>query len=257
MLDILGSNKHALVFASIMTLAVVSAPVAAQAQLSGTQEQLREILFPRPEQVSIEGSAELNAAMDSAVAVLQVTTQDRSLEQAMIDNQALRQQLSQEFIAAGIDPDTIYNAKFSSTPQSGFFSSKTNSYEVGARLQLKIQSETHLQLLAAAADEHEEVELGRISFEHSERQDFEQRARTLALQDAMAKSRMYAQALGLTLTPVNFFSNSYSPRAQRQDMMLQRSAAAMSEMSAAPAPSNFDSVDYRASATVTFAVSRE
>lgn len=254
MLSTLNLNSYTLCFTSLLTALLFSAPVAAQAQLSGTQEQLREILFPRPEQVSIEGSAELNAAMDRAVAVLQVTTQDRSLEQAMIANQTLRQRLSQEFIAAGIAPDTIYNAKFSSTPQSGFFSSKTNSYEVGARLQVTIQSEAHLQLLAAAADEHEEVELRTLSFEHSERSEFEQRARTMALEDAMAKSAVYAQALGLTLTPVNFFSNSYSPRAQRQDMMLQRSAAAMSEMSAAPAPSNFDSVDYRASATVTFAV---
>ena len=251
------ATKGLSLFTALLAAAALSPPSVAQAQLSGSQEELREILFPRPEQVTIEGSAELNAAMDSAVAVLQVTTENRSLEQAMVDNQTLRQRLSQDFISAGIDPDTIYNAKFSNTPQSGFFSNKTNSYEVGARLQVRIQSEAHLQLLAAAADDYDEVELGELSFEHSEQQDYEQRARSLALEDAMAKSALYAQTLGLTLTPVNFFSNSYSPRARNQDFLLQRSAAARAEMNAAPASNNFDSVDYHASATVTFAISRE
>ena len=84
-------------------------------------------------------------------------------------NQALRLELIQEFVAAGIPADDINNSKFSSSPQFGLFGRNPNSFEVSARMKIQVSSEEHLQLLAAAADEHDEVEFETTAFEHSEK----------------------------------------------------------------------------------------
>ncbi len=231
-------------------------PVFAQAQLSGTQDELRDILFPRPNEVSIEGNAEISAFMDSAHVDLIVTTEDRSLEEAMRSNQALRVSLSNNFIDAGIDAEAINNAKFSSSPQQGLFTRRTNGFEVSARLQVTIESEAQLQLLAAAADSHDEVELGKMVFEHSDAVAFEQRARELAMQDALAKAETYGKTLGLELTPINFFSHSFARQA-RYESALMRSAVAMDAANLPPSANNFDEVNYESSVTVTFEITRD
>ena len=131
----------------------------AQAQLAGTPDELREFLHPRPNTVNINGEGELTAYKDVAKVSLMITSDERSLSQAMQVNQALRLELIQEFVAAGIPADAINNSKFSSSPQFGLFGRNPNSFEVSARMEIQVTSEEHLQLLAAAADEHDEVDL--------------------------------------------------------------------------------------------------
>lgn len=239
-----------------LTLSGASQIASGQAQLSGTQEELREILFPRPDEVAIDGHAELSAFMDTARVDLVVSLERRSLEDAMRDNQALRLALSREFIAQGIIEESINNAKFSSSPQRGLFTRRPNGYEVSARLQVSVSSEAQLQMLAAAADRHEEVTLGEMSFEHSEAKAFEQQARELALQDALSQAESYARTLGLTLSPKSFHTNSFARR-PRFEPGLMRSAAAMEEMAMPASANNFDEVNYEARVTVSFEIARD
>ena len=110
-----------------------------------------------------------------------VTSDERSLRQAMEANQALRLELIQEFVAAGFPADDINNSKFSSSPQFGLFGRNPNSFEVSARIEIQVSSEEHLQLLAAAADEHDEVEFESTALEHSEKNSFEDQVREMAL----------------------------------------------------------------------------
>ena len=61
---------------AVAALVVCSPAIAsAQAKLSGTQEEIREIVFPRPDQVSIEGKATLTAYKDAHVYVC-ITSKD-------------------------------------------------------------------------------------------------------------------------------------------------------------------------------------
>ncbi len=77
----------------------------------------------------------------------------------MSQNQSLRDMLIDGFTAARIPGAAINNARFSSAPQFGLLGCNPNAYEVSARLEVKARSEEHLQFLAAAADENEEVVL--------------------------------------------------------------------------------------------------
>lgn len=257
-----------LAVATSASLAGFSSSSLAQAQLSGTPDELREFLHPRPNTVNISGEGELTAYKDIARISLMVTSDERSLSEAMEVNQALRQELIRDFVAAGIPQEDINNSKFSSSPQFGLFGRNPNSFEVSARMEIEVSSEEHLQLLAAAADDNDEVEFESTEFEHSEEDAFEDQVRELALQDVMAQKAYYESSLGLELKAVNFFYGGIRqiaralPRAaMAQEMAMDansRGAVSSLSVSAAPAVApTFDEVEYQTNITVVFEIINE
>lgn len=246
--------------------ALFSQITLAQPQLSGTPDELRGFLFPRANTVSINGEGELTAYKDLAKISLMVTTEARSLNQAMSDNQELRLNLIEEFTAAGIPGSDINNSKFSSSPQFGLFGRKPNSFEVSARMEVSVGSEEHLQLLAAAADSNEEVTFEKTQFEHSEEEEFEAQVRELALQDVMEQKAYYESSLNLQLKAVNFFHGAVRQMARAMPMAAFSQEIAVDSLNARgaePATSiqatavvapTFDEVEYQTSITVVFEI---
>jgi len=253
--------------AAAASLAGFSHSSLAQAQLSGTPDELREFLHPRPNTVNINGEGELTAYKDTAKVSLMVTSDERSLSVAMEANQALRLELVQEFVAAGIPQEDINNSKFSSSPQFGLFGRNPNSFEVSARMEIEVSSEEHLQLLAAAADEHDEVDFESTAFEHSEEDAFEDQVREMALQDVMAQKAYYESSLGLELKAINFFyggirrmSRAMPRAAMAQEMAMDANGgrASTSLSLAAPAvAATFDEVEYQTNINVVFEIVNE
>ncbi|PCJ23868.1 MAG: hypothetical protein COA96_10855 [SAR86 cluster bacterium] len=237
----------------------------AQAQLSGTPDELREFLHPRANNVSINGEGKLTAYKDLAKVSLVVTTEERSLSAAMTANEELRLRLIEEFTAQGIPASDINNSKFSSSPQFGLFGRRPNSFEVSARMEVSVSSESHLQLLAAAADANEEVEFEQTEYKHSHKDEFEVEVRELALQDVMEQKAYYESSLGLSLKAVNFFhggirqfSRSRPMAAVVQEMAVDslNSRGATVAQTAVVAPT-FDEVEYQTSITVVFEIINE
>ncbi len=257
--------KALLVFTASSLCLVHSA--SAQPQLSGTPDELRGFLFPRPNTVNINGDAELTAYKDVAKVSLLITTEARSLNAAMTQNQELRRGLIDQFMAAGIANEDINNSKFASSPQYGLFGRNPSSFEVSARLDVDVSDESHLQLLAAAADESEEVEFERIEFEHSEEEVFEQEVRELALQDVMEQKAFYESNLRLELRAVNFFYGGIRQMQRAMPMAamsesiaveaLQDSSLASQGSTAASVAPSFDEVEYATSVTVVFEIVSE
>ncbi|MEX0964576.1 MAG: SIMPL domain-containing protein [Pseudohongiellaceae bacterium] len=253
--------------AAATSLAGFSQIGLAQAQLSGTPDELREFLHPRPNTVNINGEGELTAYKDVAKISLMVSTEERSLSSAMERNQALRLELIQQFIAAGIPQEDINNSKFSSSPQFGFFGRNPSSFEVTARMEIEVSSEEHLQLLAAAADENDEVEFESTQFEHSEEDAFEDQVRELALQDVMAQKAYYETSLDLQLKAINFYYGGIQqlaramPRAAMvQEMAMDSGSRSTSAALAQSAPSvapSFDEVEYQTNISVVFEIINE
>lgn len=238
-----------------------SSAAFAQPQLSGTPIELRGFLFPSSTTVNINGEGELTAYKDLAKVSLLVTTAERSLEQAMTVNQQLRLGLINAFLAAGIAEDDINNSKFSSSPQFGLFGRNPNSFEVTARLEVNVSSEEHLQLLAAAADENDEIEFESTEYEHSLEDDFEDRVRALAMEDVMAQKAYYEDSLGLELKAVNFFHGGIRQMSRAQpirmaaaEMAADRSAVATLAAPVAVIAPTFDEIDYQTNLTVVFEI---
>ncbi len=253
---------------SAVSLSGFSQLSLAQAQLSGTPEELREFLHPRPNTVNISGEAELSSYKDRAKISLLVTTEERTLSAAMQVNQELRLALIQQFTDEGIPLEDINNSKFSSSPQFGLFGRNPNSFEVSARMEISVGSEEHLQLLAAAADEHDEVKFESSEFEHSEEEAFEKQVRELALQDVMDQKAYYESSLGLQLKAINFFyggirqqSRALPMAVMSQEMAMDTNARAGGSVNASmPAPvvaPTFDEVEYQTSITVVFEIVNE
>ena len=248
--------------------AAISFPVISysQPQLSGSPDELRGFLYPRPNTVNISGDAELTAYKDIARVSLLVSTEARSLNQAMAMNQDLRSELIAQFTAAGIAAGDINNSKFASSPQYGLFGRNPSSYEVSARLDVEVSSEQSLQLLAAAADEHDEVEFESVEFDHSAEEEFEDQVRELALSDVMEQKSFYEDTLGLELRAINFFYGGIRQMARAMPMAMaaQEMAvdtvgglAASSVASAAAVAPSFDEVEYQTSVTVVFEIVSE
>ena len=131
-------------------------------------------------------------------------------------------------------------------------------------MEIQVTSEEHLHLLAAAADEHDEVVFESTAFEHSEEDDFEDQVREIAVQDVMAQKANYESSLGLELKAVNFFYGGIRrmARAMPQAMMAQEMAmdasggrASSSVSLAAPAVApTFDEVEYQTNINVVFEI---
>ena len=234
-------------------------PIMAAPELKGTPEELRSFLEPRQQTVSLYGKSTVTAYTDIADITLVVTTQDKNLATALEQNQQLRNNLAQSFVAAGINIDSIKSAKFSSSPQYGWFGKAPSSYEVVNRVQVSIDSAKHIQLLATASDKHDEVTFGGAKFRHSEKDSSKTKAQQQALDDVLAQRSRYEKQLSLKLTPINFHygpvqlrTANLRPRKASMDLQMESSAA----FAAAPVelPTSFDEVKYEASVQVTFKV---
>jgi len=235
----------------------------AQPELSGTPDELRRFLYPNPSTVNITGSADISAYKDIAKVSLLVTTEERSLQQAMETNADLRQRMFDSFIAAGIAEQDINNSKFSTSPQFGIFGRNPSSFEVSARLEVSVSGEAHLQLLAQVADDNDEVVFEQTSFEHSAEDEFEDLAREEALTDIMEQKAYYESTLDMELKAINFFYAGVEQIARSAPIALTQTANSTafsrdavpepSRTAAAIAPS-FDEVKYQTSVTVVFEI---
>ncbi|MSR11936.1 MAG: DUF541 domain-containing protein [Gammaproteobacteria bacterium] len=257
-------NMSPLVAACTGFALLLAAATNAQPQLSGNPDELREFLMPQPNLVNISGNGELTAFKDMAKVSLLVTTEARTLNEAMSVNQALRLSMIDDFVNAGIPATAINNSKFSSSPQFGVFGRTPNRFEVVARMEVKVITEEHLLLLAAAADANPEVKFEATEFEHSLEDDFDDQVRELAMQDVMEQKTYYESNLRLQLRAVNFYYGGVirTPRpmpmaTMQQEMAVDalgtRSASSMVDAAATIAPT-FDEVDYQTSVTVVFEI---
>ena len=135
-------------------------------------------------------------------------------------------------------------------------------------MEIEVVSEEHLQLLAAAADEHDEVDFQSTAFEHSEEDAFEDQVTQMALQDVMAQKAYYESSLGLELKAINFFYGGIRQmaRAMPRTMMTPElamesnnrpAASSLAVSSALPVAPTFDEVEYQTNINVVFEIVNE
>ena len=101
----------------VVTIAWQNASLA-QAQLSGTPEEIREFLYPRPHTVNITGEGELHAFKDVATVSLLITTEDRELSHLVGLSPTFFISKSDSF---AIKPATIKNDADEKSPATSYF----------------------------------------------------------------------------------------------------------------------------------------
>ena len=109
-------------------LTLLFAPMAsAEPELKGSPTELAAYLAGVQRIVKVAAEGEVIVQADRAVTTLKVTTEAKSLQQALKSNQEARAKLAAFLEERGIKPDQIQASKFSSTPKYGMFSEKAKS----------------------------------------------------------------------------------------------------------------------------------
>jgi uncharacterized protein YggE len=205
----------------IMLLSISSVGVAANPELKGNPDDLRQFLYPSDKIVSIYANAEEKAYSDKATISLVIATNDKNLSASLSKNSKLRESITKQLVDSGINQDNIKNSKFSTSPQYGWIGRKPKSYKVVNRMAVSITEESQLQAIAAVADSNDEIELSDTAFEHTKKNEFENMVKKQALAKVMNQKEFYEKNLGIKLTPVGFRNSNVGHRATRGAMVLE------------------------------------
>jgi uncharacterized protein YggE len=133
--------------------------------------------------------------------VLKVGNSDRSFRKALEQNRALRADIAAALKTAGIPPDRIRMARFTSTPTQGRFSSKVKSYEVESRVTVDATSEQEVEAVAAIVDDEDGVSLLSLTFRNSDKEKLVTDVLQKALARVNALKAAYETELRVTLVP--------------------------------------------------------
>jgi uncharacterized protein len=204
--------------------------LSADPELKGSPMELAAYLAGLPETVSVAGESEVKLSADRALISLRVSTEHRSLQDALRANQEVRNKILNSLRDCDIPGERIQTSKFSSTPKYGMFSDKAKSYRVENIVKVIVRDEKEFQAVAHLVDAFAEVQYLGIEFEHSEKEALKMKALAQALDDASARKKVYEERLGVKLTPKGFSRSAVAQNLpQRQPAYQQEKSFAGSQ----------------------------
>ena len=195
---------------SIFAMFPLVSSLAIEPELKGSPAELAAYLATVPRTVALRGEGEVKAQADRARVALKVTTENKSLADALRANEQVRGKLAAFLREQGIDSDRIHASKFSSTPKYGYFSEKAKLQKVENQVEVTVRNEKELQAVAAVPDKFPEATYLNAEFEQSDKDHFRTEAITKACEDAERQKRVFEQKLGLKLTPRGFNEQFFS-----------------------------------------------
>ena len=204
----------------IVAALLLGCPAAfAEPEIKGSPSELTGYLNTVPGTMTITGDAEEKVQADRALVTLKVATEEKSLEDALEENDKARAELTKKLIEKGISEDRIKALSFSSTPQQGFFSDKVKKYKIENFVKVTVTGDQEFRAVAKLVDDLDEVDLGDIEFEHSQKDELEQKVLAKACDEAVALKGIYEKHLGVKLTTKRFWQNvAPAPRMARPAM---------------------------------------
>ncbi len=198
---------------AITTLCVLtSSQLWAEPELRGTAPELTRLLTSVPKTVDIIGEAEVKVAADKALVTLKVSTENKSLQEALRANQELRTKLTSHLKQQGIAPERVQSSRFSSTPKFTWYKEKAKSYRVDNLVKVTVQDEKEFQSAASAVDTWPEVQFVGAEFEHQDKEALKAKAVAQACDNADQRRKVYEEKLGLKLVPARFSGGSVSQK---------------------------------------------
>jgi uncharacterized protein YggE len=196
----------------LIALLAIRLSASAEPEIKGTPTELAQYLSNVPKTVLVSGEAEVRLPAHRAVVTLTVTTENRSLQEALRANLELRGKLAERLKAQGLPSDRIQASKFSSTPKFGLFGDKAKSYRVDNVMRVVVQDEKEFQTVAASVDMSSEVQFSGVEFEYADRAALKDKAVGRACDNANERKKMYEEKLGLKLTPAGFSEGIVGPQ---------------------------------------------
>jgi len=246
---------------SVIFLLMLPLVVMAKPELKGSPDELRNFLYPSEKVVSLRATAEEKAYADQAIITLVVTTEEKNLSDAMSSNSKIRADIVRSLVASGINESDIKSAKFSTSPQYGWFGKKPDAYKAVNRMSVTITTEKQLLAVAKVSDDKEAVELASTKYEHTKKSDYQQKVKQKALDKIMKEKDFYEKSLGVSLKTIGIRDVNFSQRPTRAAMQVEevvvtarKSSSSMAYDSAPPRPTSFDEVTYEAQLFIDFSI---
>jgi uncharacterized protein len=256
-------NVLKLLLVGLVTVSATTIGRAAEPELKGTPAELQRFLRTATHSVTLVGHAKQTVQADVGHVTVIVRIQAKDLTGAITANGQRREALTQSLQSKGIDSKAIRAAKFSTSPQFGWFGKTPSSYEVVNRMTVDVSDERQLTIVTAAAAESPDLSIGAIVFEYSKQQELEEQVRRAAFDDALAKKSFYEQRLSANLKPTEFSFSDFSARSTPGALALEevvvtanrRSASELAPSVSAPfAPPSFGEKEYEVTANISFAI---
>ena len=223
----------------ILTLLSLTAAFrcGAEPELKGSPAELAAYLASLPKQVSVTGEAELKVPADRATVTLKVTTENKSLQEALRSNQEVRARMIAALKERGIAPEKVQSSKFSSTPKHWVFSDKAKSYRIENMVKITVQDDQEFSAAAQLVDRFSELQFVGIDFEHSDKEGMKKKALAQALDNTTERKRVFEERLSVKLQPKSFSQPrvvSESPERPRAYDMAARYSSAKIQGGAPP-----------------------
>jgi hypothetical protein len=122
-----------------------------------------------------------------------------------------------------------------------------------------------LKEIAVVADQSEEVELSDTAFEHTKKDEFNEKVKAKALEKILKQKEFYEKSLGVKLVPVGIRDSSIRQRATRGAMVLEEivvtaakrekdSYSSVAKYQNQAQEPSFDEVKYEANMSVDFKI---
>lgn len=257
--------RHFILSLLCLTMAFRS---GAEPELKGSPSELAAYLSSLPKQVSVTGEAELKVPADRATVTLKVTTESKSLQEALRSNQDVRAKMIATLKERGIAPEKVQSSKFSSTPKHWVFSDKAKSYRIENMVKITVQDDQEFSAAAQIVDRFPELQFVGIEFEHSDKEGMKKKVLAKALDNATERKRVFEERLSVKLQPKSFSQPrvvSDSPERQRGYDMAARYSSAKVQGGAPPTTdvalleesgSVFGELLFNASVTVDYSVDK-
>jgi len=183
----------------VLIVTVSALRTIAGPELSGTPEELTAHLRSMPGQVTLTAEAEVKVEADRGDIILKARNSDRSLKDALAQNQQMRSDIMATLEKGGLPADRIHMSRFSTTPTQRFFTSKVKAYEVESSVTIEATSEKEVQAIAAIVDEHDGVTLLSLTFRNTKKEENTAQALHQALAKINRLKETYEKELGVTL----------------------------------------------------------
>lgn len=184
---------------SLLALLFAAAPIAGQAALADDHE-------PPKRTITIQGKGTVKAAPDKVSVSAGVETQAPTAKEALATNTAAMTRVIEALKSEGIDPKDIQTATFTVSPRYETRDDGRPARIVGYSAVNSVSVTSHdIDKLGAILDQLVSVganSIGGISFDIDNPDDKQNEARKLAMEDAIAKAKLYVAAAGAELGPV-------------------------------------------------------
>jgi uncharacterized protein YggE len=259
-------NNMKYAFFILVLASLTTAGLSAEPELRGSPTDLTGYLAGLPRMVSVTGESEVKLPADRAMATLKISTENKSLQEALRLNQELRGKLIAALKELGLAADQIQAARFASTQKHGVFTEKAKSYRLDSFLKVTVRDEKEFQAVAGTVDRWAELHFLGIEFEHSNKEALKAKAVDQACDNAAERKKAFEDKLGVKLVAKRFSGGIVPPLVPAKQGYGSGYASSLSVVreSASPSPADGNAIEeagslfgeliYTARITVEYAV---